>query len=90
MNPLSSSISRRGFLARAGAGVGAGLVLGAPSILRAANADGSDKIHVALVGMGKQGSLKAELGEDVIDVMRDIKKLFDPDNLMNPGKVVSP
>jgi D-lactate dehydrogenase (cytochrome) len=41
------------------------------------------------VGMGKQGSLRAELGEDVIDVMRDIKKLFDPDNLMNPGKVVS-
>jgi D-lactate dehydrogenase (cytochrome) len=41
------------------------------------------------VGMGKQASLRAELGEDVIDVMRDIKKLFDPDNLMNPGKVVS-
>jgi D-lactate dehydrogenase (cytochrome) len=40
------------------------------------------------VGMGKQGSLRAELGEDVIDVMRDIKKLFDPENLMNPGKVV--
>jgi D-lactate dehydrogenase (cytochrome) len=42
------------------------------------------------IGMGKQASLRAELGEDVIDVMRDIKKLFDPDNLMNPGKVVSP
>jgi D-lactate dehydrogenase (cytochrome) len=41
------------------------------------------------VGMGKQGSLRAELGDDVIDVMRDIKKLFDPDDLMNPGKVVS-
>jgi D-lactate dehydrogenase (cytochrome) len=41
------------------------------------------------VGMGKQGSLRAELGDEVIDVMRDIKKLFDPDNLMNPGKVVS-
>ena len=40
------------------------------------------------VGMGKQGSLRAELGDEVIDVMRDIKKLFDPDNLMNPGKVV--
>src|SRR2546428_2574762 len=42
------------------------------------------------VGMGKQASLKAELGEDVIDVMRGIKNLFDPDNLMNPGKVVPP
>jgi D-lactate dehydrogenase (cytochrome) len=41
------------------------------------------------IGMGKQGSLQAELGEDVIGLMRDIKKLFDPDNLMNPGKVVS-
>ena len=41
------------------------------------------------VGMGKQGSLRAELGEDAIDVMRGIKRLFDPENLMNPGKVVS-
>jgi D-lactate dehydrogenase (cytochrome) len=41
------------------------------------------------VGMGKQASLRAELGDDVIDVMRDIKRLFDPENLMNPGKVVS-
>jgi D-lactate dehydrogenase (cytochrome) len=41
------------------------------------------------IGIGKQASLRAELGEEVIDVMRDIKKLFDPDNLMNPGKVVS-
>jgi D-lactate dehydrogenase (cytochrome) len=40
------------------------------------------------VGMGKQESLRAELGDDVINVMRDIKKLFDPENLMNPGKVL--
>jgi D-lactate dehydrogenase (cytochrome) len=40
------------------------------------------------IGLGKQGSLQTELGEDVIAVMRDIKKLFDPDNLLNPGKVV--
>ncbi|TMH28324.1 MAG: FAD-binding protein, partial [Betaproteobacteria bacterium] len=39
------------------------------------------------VGMGKMGSMRMELGEDVIDLMRDIKKVFDPDNLMNPGKV---
>jgi FAD/FMN-containing dehydrogenase len=39
--------------------------------------------------MGKQASLRAELGDDVMDVMRDIKRLFDPENLMNPGKVVS-
>jgi len=41
------------------------------------------------IGMGKQASLQAELGDDVIGLMRDIKKVFDPDNLMNPGKVVS-
>ncbi len=60
MNPPSSSISRRDFLSRSLAGAGAGLVLGAPNILRAANADGSDKIHVALVGMGKQGRVLFE------------------------------
>jgi len=40
------------------------------------------------VGYGKMQSLRAELGDDVLDVMRDIKRLFDPENLMNPGKVV--
>jgi D-lactate dehydrogenase (cytochrome) len=40
------------------------------------------------IGLGKMGSMRLELGEDVIDVMRDIKKVLDPDNLMNPGKVV--
>jgi len=40
------------------------------------------------IGLGKMGSMRMELGEDVIDVMRDIKKVFDPENLMNPGKVV--
>jgi len=40
------------------------------------------------VGLGKMGSLRMELGDDVIDVMRDIKKTLDPENLMNPGKVV--
>ena len=40
------------------------------------------------VGVGKQGSMQEELGE-AVDVMRGIKRLFDPDNLMNPGKVVT-
>ena len=39
------------------------------------------------VGLGKQQYLQAELGE-AVDVMRDIKRLFDPGNLMNPGKVL--
>ena len=40
------------------------------------------------IGMGKMDSMRLELGDDVIDVMRDIKRTLDPDNLLNPGKVV--
>ena len=40
------------------------------------------------VGMGKMGSMRLELGDDMMDLMRDIKKVFDPEGLMNPGKVV--
>ena len=39
------------------------------------------------VGSGKIGSLKKEHG-DAVDLMVAIKRTFDPDNLMNPGKVV--
>ena len=39
------------------------------------------------IGLGKQKWLTEELGE-AVDVMRDIKRLFDPDNLMNPGKLI--
>jgi D-lactate dehydrogenase (cytochrome) len=31
--------------------------------------------------------MKEELG-DAVDLMRDLKKAFDPENLLNPGKVV--
>jgi D-lactate dehydrogenase (cytochrome) len=41
------------------------------------------------IGLGKQDSLRAELGDDVVGLMEDIKRLFDPENLMNPGKVVT-
>jgi D-lactate dehydrogenase (cytochrome) len=40
------------------------------------------------VGFGKMKWLRKEHGEGV-DLMRDIKRTFDPDNLLNPGKVVS-
>jgi D-lactate dehydrogenase (cytochrome) len=40
------------------------------------------------IGLGKMGSMRMELGDDVMDLMRDIKKVFDPEGLMNPGKVV--
>ncbi|MGH8669470.1 MAG: FAD-linked oxidase C-terminal domain-containing protein [Burkholderiales bacterium] len=41
------------------------------------------------VGIGKQAYLLEELGADAVDLMRELKRTFDPDNLMNPGKVVS-
>jgi len=41
------------------------------------------------IGIGKQTYLVEELGE-AVDLMRDIKRTFDPENLLNPGKVVPP
>ena len=39
------------------------------------------------VGLGKLNYLKAEHGES-LDVMRAIKRALDPNNLMNPGKLI--
>ncbi len=41
------------------------------------------------IGLGKIKSLQKEHGEGV-DLMRAIKRTFDPHNLLNPGKVVPP
>ncbi|MGE0394930.1 MAG: FAD-binding oxidoreductase, partial [Vicinamibacterales bacterium] len=40
------------------------------------------------VGVGKMGYMRQEHG-DAVDVMRAIKQALDPDNLMNPGKMVA-
>ncbi|MFN3500167.1 MAG: FAD-binding oxidoreductase, partial [Pannonibacter indicus] len=39
------------------------------------------------VGQGKMKYLKKEHG-DALDVMRTLKIALDPDNIMNPGKIV--
>ena len=39
------------------------------------------------IGCGKMDFLIAEHG-DAISVMRAIKKAIDPDNIMNPGKIL--
>ena len=41
------------------------------------------------VGIGKQKYMVYEHGEGGIETMRRVKRLFDPDNLFNPGKVIS-
>jgi len=38
------------------------------------------------IGLGKQDWLVAELGE-AVDLMRSIKRAWDPQNLFNPGKI---
>jgi D-lactate dehydrogenase (cytochrome) len=38
------------------------------------------------VGIGKAAYMRAEHGE-ALDVMRDLKRLFDPNGILNPGKV---
>lgn len=42
------------------------------------------------IGIGKQDFLLREHGGEAIDTMRLIKRALDPDNLMNPGKVLPP
>lgn len=61
-------VSRRDFIGKAAGGIGAGLVLGVPNILRAAQGEASDKIHVAFVGFGKQGKV-------LLDAMSNIPGL---------------
>ncbi|PAW71160.1 MAG: hypothetical protein B9S30_01245 [Verrucomicrobiia bacterium Tous-C5FEB] len=68
MKNETSMISRRDFIGKAAGGISAGLVLGAPNILRAAQGEPSEKIHVALVGFGKQGKV-------LLDAMSNIPGL---------------
>lgn len=39
------------------------------------------------IGLHKMGFLVEEVGDDAIDLMRRIKHAFDPDNILNPGKI---
>jgi glycolate oxidase len=39
------------------------------------------------IGLAKAPYLTMELSPEVIDTMKKIKKLFDPNNILNPGKI---
>ncbi|TKW78423.1 MAG: FAD-binding oxidoreductase, partial [Bradyrhizobium icense] len=41
------------------------------------------------IGQGKQKYLAAELGNEALDAMRALKKALDPQNIFNPGKIVT-
>jgi Fe-S oxidoreductase len=41
------------------------------------------------VGMARTEYLREQLGDELLDVMRQIKALFDPKNMFNPGKLFS-
>lgn len=41
------------------------------------------------VGMARTEYLKQQVGEELYGLMREIKRSFDPNNLFNPGKIIS-
>lgn len=41
------------------------------------------------IGQGKMAYLSSELGQETVDLMGVIKRAVDPDNIMNPGKVIA-
>jgi D-lactate dehydrogenase (cytochrome) len=41
------------------------------------------------IGMGKKDKLRMEYGDGVIGLMRSIKQAWDPNNILNPGKIFS-
>lgn len=40
------------------------------------------------IGLHKLQFMSEEHGEDALDLMRSLKKAFDPNNILNPGKVI--
>jgi len=41
------------------------------------------------VGLVRAAFIKQQYGEEYYEILRKIKNIFDPDNLMNPGKIIN-
>lgn len=42
------------------------------------------------IGLHKKQFMLHEHGEDALDLMRSLKQAFDPNNILNPGKILDP
>ncbi len=40
------------------------------------------------IGQGKQKYLVNELGPEAVEMMRTLKRAIDPQNILNPGKIL--
>ena len=45
------------------------------------------QLHEHGIGLTKKKYLRRVLSEAEIDIMKQIKKTFDPNNILNPGKI---
>src|SRR5439155_8277417 len=41
------------------------------------------------VGVARTEYMRDQLGDELLDVLREIKRTFDPKNVFNPGKIFS-
>ena len=39
------------------------------------------------IGLAKKEVLRRSLGDYTVSIMRGIKKVFDPNDILNPGKI---
>lgn len=57
-------------------------------VRRAISADGTCTGEHG-VGLHKMQFMAGEHGEDALALMRSLKHAFDPNNILNPGKIIS-
>ncbi len=58
-------------------------------VMQAIDADGTCTGEHG-IGLHKKQFMVHEHGEDALDLMRSLKQAFDPNNILNPGKVIDP